>query len=108
MSEAERRAQIERPVMSYESFKATRTHHQLAPELSYETPLPYRTSVDAAKFNDQQIKTHRQAMRDQPQYVPSEKQTESARNLAPTAKQKFISERFADAHGPKQTKARDR
>lgn len=108
MSEAERRSGMDRPVLSYQSFKAERTHHQPHPELSYETPLPYRMSVDAAKFNDQQMKTHRQAMRAQPVYVPRDKQQDSARRLEPMAKEKFISDRFAQAHEPNQSKDRNR
>ncbi len=107
MSEAERRNDIGRPVLSYSSFKAERTHHQPAPELSYETPLPYRASVDAAHFNDQQMKTHRQAMRDQPVYVPRDKQQDSARRLEPMAKDRFVSDRFARAHNNTQSKDRD-
>ena len=108
MSEAERRGGMDRPVLSYQSFKAERTHHQPQPELSYETPLPYRASVDAAQFNTQQMKTHRQAMRDQPVYVPPDKQQETARRLEPMAKEKFISDRFAQAHQQSQSKDRDR
>ena len=108
MSEAERRTDMGRPVLSYQSFKVERTHHQPQPELSYETLLPYRASVDAAHFNDQQMKTHRQAMRNQPVYVPRNKQQDSARRLEPMAKEKFISDRFAQAHEPNQPKDRNR
>ncbi|MEP0961863.1 MAG: hypothetical protein ABJQ70_09870 [Roseobacter sp.] len=113
MTETQRRNGMTRPVVSYESFKAQRQYHQPVPELSYEMPLPYRSAVDAAKFNDLQIRTHRQAMRDQPKNAAPNKKMDEQTNqnqghLNPTTKGKFISNRFATAQLRPQPKDKNR
>ncbi len=107
-TETERRHEMTQPVMSRRCFKVARSSHQPLAEHSMETALPDTKGVDAAKHRDLQAKEHAAAMKDQPDFVPREKQREAERHLEPSAKDKYMAKRFEQAHGPKQSHDKSR
>lgn len=107
-TEAQRREEITRPVMTRSAHKLGRSRHQPTETLAMETDLPEKATVDRTTHDNLQRKEDIAAMKEQPHHVTQEERQESGRHLEPSSKEQFVAKRFEQAHGPKPSQDKSR